>query len=86
MAQIMKYWNYPEKGAGFHSYNHAKYGTLSANFGNSTYQWASMPNEVNSPNSSVASLMYDVGVSVDMNYGIGSEGGSGAYVISDRVR
>ena len=43
MAQIMKYWNYPENGSGFHSYNHARYGTLSANFGNDTYQWASMP-------------------------------------------
>ncbi len=82
MAQIMKYWNYPEKGTGYHSYNHDLYGTLSANFGNSTYQWASMPNEVNSANSSVASLMYDVGVSVDMTYGIGAAGGSSAYVIS----
>jgi hypothetical protein len=82
MAQIMKYWNYPETGTGFHSYNHAQYGTLSANFGNNTYQWASMPNEVNSANSPVASLMYDIGVSVDMNYGPGSSGGSGAYVIS----
>ncbi len=84
MAQIMKYWNYPEKGAGFHSYNHTIYGSLSANFGDDTYQWASMPNEVNSPNSSVASLMYDIGVSVDMNYGIASAGGSGAYVISSQ--
>jgi hypothetical protein len=82
MAQIMKYWNYPESGTGFHSYNHAQYGTLSANFGNDTYQWSSMPNEVNSANSSVATLMYDIGVSVDMNYGPGSSGGSGAYVIS----
>jgi hypothetical protein len=82
MAQIMKYWNYPVKGSGFHSYNHARYGTLSANFGNDTYQWASMPNEINSANSAVAGLMYDVGVSVDMNYGTGSEGGSSAFVIS----
>ncbi len=79
MAQIMKYWNYPEKGTGYHSYNHDQYGTLSANFGDDTYQWASMPNEVNSANSSVASLMYDVGVSVDMIY---SPEGSNAYVIS----
>jgi len=82
MAQIMKYWNYPEKGAGFHSYDHATYGTLSANFGNDTYQWASMPNEINSANTSIASLMFDVGVSVDMGYGPGSTGGSSAYVIS----
>ena len=32
MAQIMKYWEYPSNGTGFHSYNHSTYGTLSANF------------------------------------------------------
>jgi len=84
MAQIMKYWNYPETGSGFHSYNHQSYGTLSANFGSTTYQWSSMPNSVNSSNNAVATLMYQVGVSVDMNYGTASTGGSGAYVISDQ--
>ncbi len=79
MAQIMKYWNYPATGSGFHSYNHPTYGTLSANFSSSSYQWGSMPNSVNSSNSAVATLMYDVGVSVDMNY---SPQVSGAYVIS----
>ncbi len=43
MAQVMKFWNYPATGSGFHSYNHSTYGTLSANFGSTTYQWASMP-------------------------------------------
>jgi hypothetical protein len=82
MAQIMKYWNYPITGSSYHSYNHPKYGTLSANFANTTYQWSSMPNSVNSTNAAVARLMYDVGVSVDMGYGIASTGGSSAYVIS----
>ncbi len=80
MAQIMKYWNYPATGSGFHSYNHQSYGTLSANFGATAYQWGSMPNSVNSSNNAVATLMYQVGVSVDMNY---SPDVSGAYVISD---
>ncbi|MES2587890.1 MAG: thiol protease/hemagglutinin PrtT [Bacteroidota bacterium] len=79
MAQIMKYWNYPATGSGFHSYNHATYGTLSANFAASTYNWSSMPNDVNSANSAVAKLMSDVGISVDMDY---SPQSSGAYVIS----
>ncbi len=79
MAQIMKYWNYPATGSGFHSYNHSSYGTLSANFGNTTYQWTSMPNSVNSSNVAVATLMYQVGVSVDMGY---SPEVSGAYVIT----
>jgi hypothetical protein len=79
-AQIMKYWNYPATGSGFHSYNHSTYGTLSANFGNTTYQWSSMPNIVNSNNNAVATLMYQVGVSVNMNY---SPQTSGAYVIEN---
>ena len=82
MAQIMKFWNYPTTGSGFHSYNHQRYGTLSANFGSTTYQWNSMPNNVSSSNNAVATLMYHCGVSVDMNYNIASAGGSGAYVIS----
>lgn len=81
MAQVMKYWNYPTTGTGFHSYNHSTYGTLSANFGSTTYQWSSMPNSVTSSNSAVATLMYQVGVSVDMNY---SPQSSGAYVITSK--
>ncbi len=83
MAQVMKFWNFPATGTGYHSYNHDTYGTLSANFGSSTYNWTSMPNNVSSNNSAVATLMYHCGVSVDMNYGVGSTGGSGAYVISN---
>lgn len=78
MAQIMKFWNYPATGTGFHSYNHNKYGTLSANFASTTYNWSSMPNIVNSTNSAVATLMYHCGVSVDMNY---SPSSSGSFVI-----
>lgn len=79
MAQVLKHWNYPTTGSGFHSYNHKTYGTLSANFGSTTYDWASMPNTVSSANSAVATLMYHLGVSVDMNY---SPSVSGAWVIS----
>jgi len=79
MAQVMKFWNYPETGSGFHSYNTEKYGTLSANFGSTTYQWSQMPDAVNSSNPAVATLMYHCGVGVDMDY---SPEVSGAYVIS----
>ncbi|MBI3142899.1 MAG: thiol protease/hemagglutinin PrtT [Bacteroidetes bacterium] len=81
MAQVMKYWDYPKQGQGFHSYDHSQYGTLSANFGSTTYQWTSMPNSVTSTNSAVATLMYHCGVSVEMDY---SPESSGAYVISSR--
>lgn len=82
MAQILKYWGSPSQGSGFHSYNHTTYGTLSANFGATTYNWSSMPNFVNSPNSAVATLMYHCGVSVDMNYGPNSSGAAGAIKVA----
>jgi hypothetical protein len=81
MAQIMKYWNYPEQGTGYHSYNTENYGTLSANFGATTYEWASMPNSINSSNNPIATLMFHCGVSVEMQYGVAATGGSGGYVI-----
>jgi hypothetical protein len=87
MAQVMKYWKHPATGSGFHSYKHSTYGTLSANFGSTTYDWANMASQLTSASSSaqqnaVATLMYHCGVSVDMNYGVSSKGGSSAYVIS----
>lgn len=81
MAQIMKFWNYPETGISYHSYNHPTYGTLSANFEATTYEYGSMPNQVNSTNDAVATLMYHCGVAVDMQYGVAATGGSGGYVI-----
>ncbi len=79
MAQIMKFWNYPATGSGFHSYNHSTYGTLSSNFGSTTYNWASMPNSIFGSNTAIATLMLHCGISVNMDY---SPQVSGAYVIS----
>jgi hypothetical protein len=78
-AQVMKFWNYPATGTGFHSYNSASYGTLSFNYASTTFDWASMPNSISGPNSAIATLMYAVGVGVDMDY---SPSESAAYVIS----
>lgn len=78
MAQVMKFWNHPAQGTGMHSYNHPDYGTISANFGATTYNWSAMPNNVNSPNNSVATLMFHCGVGVNMQY---SPNSSGAYVV-----
>lgn len=78
MAMVMKYHNWPAQGTGFHSYNSPTYGTLSANFGATTYNWAAMPNNVTSSNNAVATLMYHCGVSVEMQY---SPQFSGAWVI-----
>ena len=83
MSQVMKYWNWPETGVGEHSYTTSSYpgnGTaLSANFGETTYNWAIMPNSLSQANDAamaVALLMYHCGISVDMDY---SPNGSGAH-------
>lgn len=73
MAQIMKYWEYPVQGIGFHSYQSNHYGNLSANFANTTYDWENMPIILSSSTSStqnnaIATLMYHCGVAVDMDY------------------
>ena len=80
MSQVMKYWNHPLKGSGSHSYNYEGQ-TLTANFGETTYDWDNMPLTItnSSPQEqidAVAYFMYHCGVAVDMMY---SASGSGAY-------
>jgi hypothetical protein len=76
MAQIMRYWSFPPVGNGSHSYNCPPYGTLSADFGSTAYNWAAMPDRVTSSNTAVATICYHAGVAVNMQYG---PNGSGAY-------
>ena len=73
MGQVMRYWRFPTTGTGSHSYN-SNYGTLSANFGATTYHYENMPNRftiIDHPDScveAVATLLYHCGVAVNMNY------------------
>lgn len=77
MAQVMYYYRYPKQGTGTHSYYHNVYGTQSADFGNTIYNWTKMTNSISSSgNFDIAQLLYHVGVSVNMGY---SASGSGAY-------
>jgi transcriptional regulator CtsR len=71
MGQILRYHGSPTTGNGSHSYLSSRYGTLSANFGATTYNWAAMPSasRLTSYNPSVATLLFHAGISVDMNYG-----------------
>ena len=80
MAQIMKYWNYPTRGIGSHSYRYSVYGNISADFGATLYDWDNMTNTYSSTSTldqktAVATLMYHCGVVVEMMYGP-SESGS----------
>lgn len=81
MAQVIRYWEYPAHGVGSHSYS-CDYGTLSADFGNTTYNYAMMPDKLTSSTPAmqkqeVANLIYQCGIAVDMDYG---NDGSSAYL------
>lgn len=85
MGQIMYYHKWPQVGHGSHSYVWEGQ-TLTVNFNNSKYEWDKMlPYYTKSSSaesrSAVARLVYDIGVSVNMNYG---SDGSGA-VSADAV-
>lgn len=85
MAQVMNYWEHPARGTGSHSYWHSTFGQLSANFGNTVYDWDHMKNGyitgyTNTEANAVATLMYHCGVAVEMNYGINSSGASSSDV------
>lgn len=84
MGQVIHYWQYPEHGIGTHSYecnhsssqagNYPDYGTLTADFEHTYYDYSMMPNYLTSSTPSnqilpIAKLLYHCGVSVEMFYG-----------------
>ncbi len=88
MAQVMNYWNWPNTGAGTHSYAWNST-TLSADL-NHSYDWASMPSALTSSSTSsqidaVAQLMSDVGISIDMNYGCSASSAYTSKIIPSLV-
>lgn len=80
MSMIMYYYRYPEVGTGSYSYYASGYGTQTANFGETYYNWDAMQNSISGTMgkavNAVAELQYHCGVSVRMMYG---NDGSGAY-------
>ncbi|MBR1799720.1 MAG: C10 family peptidase [Bacteroidales bacterium] len=73
MAQIIRYHRYPVHGFDSTLYHHTYYGTLSANFYNSTYTYTRMPDRVYTSSSmqekEAASLLsYHCGIATRMNY------------------
>jgi hypothetical protein len=79
MAQIMKYWAYPPHGIGSNTFYESPYGSITADFDTTHYNWSGMPDNVVSPNHSVALISYDCGVGVGMNY---NDSSSSAWVIT----
>lgn len=80
MAQVLKYWEYPQIGTGSHTYIDPNYGMQSVDF-ETGIAWNEMLNDYSTSTSytlmqasAISSLMYMCGVSVDMNYGIYASG------------
>ena len=98
MAQVMNYWQWPVKGTGSHTYQpldpnsktgakSKRYGQQSANFGETTYDWANMKNSYSgsyttTEATAVATLMYHCGVASEMMYGNDADEGSGTYTVN----
>ena len=94
-SAVMYKWRHPAKGHGTHSYtwynskdvNSTDYWTIpmSANFDTVTFKWDDMlpayigKNATPAQKKAVASLMFNVGVAANMQYGGDSIGGSGAW-------
>ena len=80
MSQIMYAHKYPTQGTGSHSYTtETKKLNVSANFGNTTYDWANMTADYNKSYTSaqadaVATLMFHAGVAADMDYTVDGSG------------
>ena len=84
MGQILRYWRHPIQGVGEHSYEcnnsnmgigYGDYGTLSANFAATTYDYDNMPDSLTASSSTeeinaVATLLYHCGVSLSTAYGV----------------
>lgn len=79
MGMVMKYWNKPITGQGSNTYYASGYGYQTANFGTTTYLWDEMPNSASGSNIPIATLLYHLGVSVNMNYAPDGSGSNGNY-------
>lgn len=94
-GMIMNYWDYPEHGFGQNSYDgndnpaaypNWKYGRLTVDFESTYYDWQNMTDIIDEVYSStsekeaVGTLLYHIGVSLNMRYG---EDGSGCWSLPE---
>ncbi|NLA23762.1 MAG: T9SS type A sorting domain-containing protein, partial [Bacteroidales bacterium] len=81
MAQVMKYYNYPDMGQGSKTYFWGDYFTI--DFGETTYRWDEMTRSANiNSRDAIAELMFHCGVSVNMNFGYDGSGTQLEYAIT----
>lgn len=90
ISQLMHYWKYPTKGSGSYTYNGGQFGTISANFGNTTYDWANMPEKLYNNNSTqaqidaVSTILFHAGVACEMEYGLDGSAASLGESVDDK--
>ncbi len=77
MSMIMHYWRYPLQGMGSYSYYQNPYGIITADFGNTYYNWDGMQDQIETEYPwDIAEIGFHAAVSVSMNFG---PDGSGSY-------
>ena len=81
MAQVMKFYDWPDQGTGSHSYHPDGYAQQNANFGETEYHFELMPLALDSTSTEdeifyIAQFQHHCGIAVNMQY---SPNGSGAY-------
>jgi len=76
LGQVVNYFRWPETGIGSYTYECPPYGTLTADFGSTTYEWNMMATNLDKSNLDVALLLHHLGIACDMVYG---PNGSGMY-------
>lgn len=74
MAQLMYYFRFPDTGTASYSYTHDTYGNLSADFGQTHYDYDAMTDVPEEINPAMSLLIHHCGVAVDMVYGPTSSG------------
>lgn len=77
-AQLMRYWQWPVQGSGSYSYEWNGQ-TLSADFGETTYDWDNMPAVLDNSSSAtekdaVSLLMFHTGIAAEMDFDCTSSG------------
>lgn len=76
LGQVVNYFRWPETGTGSYTYECPPYGTLTANYGETTYEWDKMATNLDKSNLPLALLLNHLGIGCDMVYG---PNGSGMY-------
>jgi len=84
IGQLMNYFRHPSMGNGSYAYNHDDYGLIEVDFSQQSYNYDQMPVEPSDYSDDMARLIYNIGASVDMNYGPDGSGmwnHKGAYTM-----